>query len=227
MDWIFSYFYIFNFWVEYSAVSSISFTPFSLFAHRYRQRHTKHSIHHTTTPTSTTSIHIPNQTSWALNFVSQFNFMPSKESVVPTVNSSFLSEIQSTSTTKSSASSSSSSTSLQWICVVCGISWLNISVFYTCKESGGSCFDPDVENRRRQKKLGLLHVAHSRASKKLWCEIKGRWKYFGKKIVPNSFHSAAWHYWFMWKIFCAAIAFKPRAIHIWKRPCLLYCEKVQ
>jgi hypothetical protein len=135
--------------------SYIIFSPI-LFLPRYRQRHTKHSIHHATTPISTTSIHIPNQTSWTLNFVSQFNSMPSKDSVVPAVNSSVLSDIQSTSTTMPSASSSSSSTSLQWICVVCGISWLNISVFYTCKESGGSCFDPDVENRRRQKKLGLL-----------------------------------------------------------------------
>ena len=171
----------------------------TLFLHRYRQRHTKHLIHHTTTPTSTTSIHISNQTSWALNFVSQFNSMPSKESVVPTVNSFFLStcKIQSTSTTKSSWSSSSSSVSCRlWYQLVDYICFSNLEGVWRI------LFRSRCWNRRRQKKLGLLSLEHQKS----FDEIKGRWKYFGKEIVPNSFHSAAWHYWVMWKIFCAANA---------------------
>ena len=82
--------------------------------------------------------------------------MPSKDSVVPAVNSSVLSDIQSTSTTMPSASSSSSSTSVHWICDVCGINRETASVCGTCKESGVSCFDPFVETEEIKNKWTTL-----------------------------------------------------------------------
>ena len=104
--------------------------------------------------------------------------MPSKESVVPTVNSFFLStcKIQSTSTTKSSLSTVD-------ICVVCGISWLTISAFQTCKESGGSCFDPDVETEDVKKNLD-----YSLSSiKKALMKSKGDGSISEKKLCPTLF----------------------------------------
>jgi hypothetical protein len=69
------------------------------------------------------------------------------------------------------------------ICVVCGISWLTISAFQTCKESGGSCFDPDVETEDVKKNLD-----YSLSSiKKALMKSKGDGSISEKKLCPTLF----------------------------------------